>query len=156
MFVVLGRAVFVDFFQTLLGAEAVISVALFDQLARVFEINFSALGLNVRTVIAADVGSFVVVESRFPERTVNNLHRSVHITLEVRVLYAQNEFTAVFTRKKPCVKRGPQAPYMQITRGTGRKSRSYSFHCRTLLSLTKSSGGSIIAFKRADNLFRMT
>ena len=116
------------FFQPLLGTEAVVCVALLDEPAGILKIYIFALGLNVGTVIAAHVRTLVVVESAISQRAVNNLHRAVDVAPHIGVLDAKNEFTVVLFCEKIGVKRGAQAADVQITRGAGRKSRSYRFH----------------------------
>ena len=52
-----------DFFQPFLGAEAAVSLALGNQLFRVGKIHILALGLHIGTEVAADVGTFVVLQT---------------------------------------------------------------------------------------------
>ena len=122
MLVVLGRAVLVHFRKPLLGAKAVVCVAALYKLLRVVEVNLLALGLNVRSVIAADERTFVVLHARLVERGNYYVHRARHLAGLVGVLYAQYELAAVLFGEKIRVKRGAQAAYMKIPRGAGCKS----------------------------------
>ena len=150
VFVVLCRAVLVHFRKAFFGAETIVRVALLDELPRVFKVNILSFGLNIRTVLAAHVRTFVPDKSRLAHGGIDNFHRAVHVAFEVGVLDAKNKLAAVLFRVKVRVKRGSEPADVQITRGTWRKSGS-DFHL-SLLSLTKAVKSGIIATETIDRV----
>ena len=89
MLVVFSVAVFIrKRFEPFFRAETVIRPAEFDKLFGVFMINFLPFALNVRSVISADVRSFVVNKPRTLKRTVNKLYRAFNVALLIGILYS--------------------------------------------------------------------
>ena len=89
MFVVFSVSVLVgERFEPFFRAETIVRPAEFDEFFRVLMINFLSFALNVRTVISAHVGTFVVDKSRFFKGTVNKFDRPLDVTLLVGVFYS--------------------------------------------------------------------
>ena len=89
MLVVFSVAVLVgETFEPLFRAEAVIRSAEVDEFLRVLRIDLLSLALNVRSVVTADVRTFVVDKPRLAKRTVNEFDRAFDVTVLVGVLYS--------------------------------------------------------------------
>ena len=125
--------------QALLGAEARICCAQLDQLPGVLAVYVAALGLYIRAVIAADVGTLVVVEAHFAQRLVDQFDSAGHLALLVGVLYAQYE-AAVGLRLGQQVgkQRRAQVAHVHIAGGTGRKTCAYH-HWFLLVNVIRTS-----------------
>ena len=82
--------------QRALVLENVTGVLKFIQVTLV---EFCALALQVRSVVAADMRTFVPVQAEPFKPPVNGDHRFLGIALRIRVFNAQNEFAAVMARK---------------------------------------------------------
>ena len=89
-------------FKAFLRAEAVVRPAEFDKFFGVFHIYGFSFALDIRAVVAADVGAFVVSDSRRFERPVNKIYRAVDKPFLVGVLDAKNKRAVIF----PCEKKG--------------------------------------------------
>ena len=108
--VVLSVAVFVGkAFEPLFGAETIIRPALFDKFFGVFHIYVFSLALDVRTVIAAYIGTFVPYKPGFAKGRINKFYRAFHVALLVGILDSQNKLSAVFLGVKISVKRGTKS-----------------------------------------------
>ena len=59
-----GCVFFVQLLKSLFGAETIVSMSRCDKLFGVFAIDFLSFALNIRTMFAADVGTFVVTQPR--------------------------------------------------------------------------------------------
>ncbi len=110
--------------QLLLGAEAVIRLALAHKLLRIGQVHILALGLDVGADRAADVGAFVPVQTRELQALVDLLGRALNQALLVGILDAQDKHAVVLLGEKIGIKRRAQPAQMQITGGAGRKTRS--------------------------------
>ena len=82
------------FIQTLLVAEAVISLAFFHKLLGIALEHAHAFTLHIGADGAADVRPLVPDEARFAQGIVDDVHRTLHITLLVGVFDAQNKRSA--------------------------------------------------------------
>ena len=112
------------FVEPLLVAEAVVSIALLDELAGVFGIDFSALRLDIGADRAADVGAFVPVEAGFPQGLVDDVHRAFDEAFLIGVLDAQDEGAVLPARLggEIGVKGGAQIAHVHVAGGARRKS----------------------------------
>ena len=77
-----------------LVAEAVVSVALFDQHLRILLIGTAALGLDIRSDRSADVRTFVVLQSALLQRPVDHLCGALDLAALVRVFKTENEISS--------------------------------------------------------------
>ena len=95
--------------QSLLITKAIICLAFLDQLFRVFQINtlLLAVALHIGTYTAVLVRTFVVQKPRVLQRAVNDVHRSLHIPLLIRILNAKDKIPALVLRNQIGVKRRP-------------------------------------------------
>ncbi len=105
-----------------LAAEAAIRAAQLHELLRVLPVERSALALYVGAVIAALVGTLIVVQAGQPEAVIDDLHRVIHIAAPVRVFDAQYELTTVVTCDEIGVQRSTQIPDVHIACRAGRKT----------------------------------
>ena len=116
----------------LLGAEAVIGMAGFDQLLCIGEIGILALGLDVGTAGAADIGTFIPVKAAGAEGIVDHFGGAFHKTLLVSILNAQDELAIVLLGEEISVKRGAHAAQVHETGGAGGETGTNS-HGKQLL-----------------------
>ena len=110
--------------QALLGAEAIVRAALFDQLLRVGQVQVLALGLNVRAAGAADVRAFVVDQTGGLHGIVNDVNGALYLALLIGILDAQDELAAVAARPEIGIQRGAQVAQMHIAGRARRKARA--------------------------------
>src|SRR5712692_2657292 len=87
--------------ELLLGAVAAVGHSARQELTRNFAVPLDALGLAVRRVRAADVGSFIPLQSQPPKVLENHLLRVARGTLHVRVFDPQDESAAVVPGEEP-------------------------------------------------------
>ena len=80
------------------AAEAAIGSAQLHELLGILFVERFALALHVRAVVAAPVGSFVVVQAGQPEAIVDNLHGVIDIATPIGVFDAQHERSAIVAR----------------------------------------------------------
>ena len=138
MLVVFARAVYVGkIFQPFFVAKTVIRCAFFHQNFRILQVFVFALALNIRSVIAADVGPFVIKQTRFLHRVENIFNAVFYKTSLIGVFYSQNKFSACFFGVEITIKRGTQPAYMQISGRAWRKPCPYLFvrHIKILFTL---------------------
>src|SRR5205814_2130878 len=107
----------------LLGrAEAEVSVALIDQLRRVFEVEGRALGLPVgaeRTALIWLIWALIPVQSKPLEIGTQLIFITRFGTLDVRILDAQDEGAAVAPSKKPVKQRRARVPHVDVAGRAG-------------------------------------
>ena len=115
----------VDRLQPLLRAEAVVRLALPDELLRVGLVKILALALDIRAVCAADVGAFVVLEADLLQRAVDHVGRALHIALLVRVLNAQHKGAALRFCDEILVQRRPEIADVHEAGRARRKACAY-------------------------------
>ena len=116
-----------NLFKALLCTKAAVRLALLDKLLGVGKIHILALRLHIGTVIAPDVGAFVVPEPRKLKGIINKINRSAHKPLAVGVLDPQNEFAALRLCYQILIKRGAQISYVHKSRGARRVTGADSF-----------------------------
>ena len=126
-----------DFFEPFLGAEAAVSLALFNQLFGVGKVHILALALNIRTVVAADVGTFVVLKPCELQRVVYKVHRALNKAFAVGVLNSQNKFSALRFRHKVLIQSGSQVSHMHKAGRARSVSCSDGFFCHKITLLIK-------------------
>ena len=107
-----------------LFAEAVIGAAALDEQLGVFAVGVAALGLDVGSHGAADVGAFVVVEPALGERAVDHIGRALDEAALVGILDAEDEGAARVARNEPSVERGAQVANVHIAGGGGSEARA--------------------------------
>src|SRR5215216_834683 len=78
-------------------------------------VEIGAFALQIRSEIAADMRSFVPIQTQPFQPIVNGGHRFLGVSLDVSVFDTQHEFSAVMPRKKPVEKRSARPAYMQKT-----------------------------------------
>ena len=117
-----GALLGVQRFQTLLGAEAVICLALGDQLFGILFEHPHSLALDIGADRAADVRAFVPVQPGLAQGVVNDVHRAFHIAALVRVLDAEDEGAVLVLGHQVGVQRGAQVANVHIAGGRGGKT----------------------------------
>ena len=82
--------------QSLLITEAIICLALIDQLLGIFHIDtgLHTLTLHVRTIAAVLIGSLIMYQSGLLQSTVDDLGSAFHIALLVGILDTEHEISA--------------------------------------------------------------
>ena len=96
----------VKLFKALLCAEAVVSVAHLNELLCILHIYFLTLGLNVGTVIASNVGTFIPVEACHLECGLNNVGCTLNESFSIGIFNSENKVTVIVLCYKVGVKRG--------------------------------------------------
>ena len=119
---------FLELFEPLLGAEAAVRLALFDELFGVGQVHILSLALHIGAVVAADVGAFVVDKSRGFQGVVDNVYRAFYISFLIGVLNTQDEGAALTFRYQIFIQRRSQVADVHEARRTGRESCSYFTH----------------------------
>jgi hypothetical protein len=80
-----------NFIQTFFGAEAPVSIALFDQILHVFRIQVEPLGLAIRAESAAGIRAFVASQAEPIEAAAYGGFRALDTPGPVGVLQTQDE-----------------------------------------------------------------
>ena len=111
-------------FQLFLGAEAAIGAALFDQLPSVLGVEVAALSLDIRTIFAADVRTFIIGQPGLAHGLINQIDCAGNFALLVGILNAEDELAAVLFGEQVGIQGSAQTAEMQISRRAGRKSRT--------------------------------
>ena len=121
--------------KPLLVAEAVIGLALFDQLFGILQINalLLALALDIGAHASVLVRALVVDKARLLKRPVDDVHSPFHISFLVRILNAQDKIAAFMLGDQVRIQRGTQISHVHSARGTGCETCSY-FHFHRFLS----------------------
>ena len=117
-----GALLGVQRFQALLGAEAVICLALGDQLFGILFEHPHSLALDIGADRAADVRAFVPVQPGLAQGVVNDVHSAFHIAALVRVLDAEDEGAVLVLGHQVGVQRGAQVANVHIAGGRGGKT----------------------------------
>ena len=93
--------------QALLVAEAVISLAFFNQLFRVLHIDACrlALTLHIGAYASVLVRTLVMLQARFLHGTINDIDRALHIALLVGILDTKQEISVLMLGNQICVQR---------------------------------------------------
>ena len=130
-----GALLGVEGFQTLLGAEAVIGLALSHQLLGILLEHAHALALDVGADGAADVRAFVPQQAGLPQGVVDDIHSALHIAALIGVLDAQDEGAILVLCHQVGVQGSAQVANVHITRGRRRKTGAdfIARHRKTLL-----------------------
>ena len=110
--------------QALFCAEAIIGIALGDQLLRVLHVNAcaAALGLYIRAHAPVLVRSLVIIKPCRGKRAVDDIYGAFHKALLIRILYAQHEAAARMPRDQIGIQRSAQITHMHPSCGTRCKS----------------------------------
>ncbi len=119
--------------ELLLGAEAVVGLALLHQLLGVGQVHALPFALNVGAVVAADVRPLVPLHADALEGAVDHVHRPGHVPGLVRVLDAQDELAAVSLGVQVGVEGAAQVPQVHVPRGAGGESCTYGIHIYYLI-----------------------
>ena len=109
----------------LLGAEAVVCLALVNELLCVLYIKILALGLDIWPAAAAHIRAFVPVEAAYAESLVYLVHCTLDISFEVGILYPEDKVTAVLSGDDIGIYGSPEIAYMHKACGARCKSCSY-------------------------------
>ena len=117
-----GALLGVEGFQTLLGAEAVVGLALCHQLFGVLLEHPHPLALDVGADGAAHIGAFVPQQAGLPQGVVDDVHSTLDVAALIGVLDAEDEGAVVVLGHQVGVQCGAQVANMHITRGRGGKS----------------------------------
>ena len=130
-----GALLGVQGFQTLLGAEAVIGLALSHQLFGVLLEHAHALALHIGADRAADVRAFVPQQAGLPQGVVDHIHRALDVAALIGIFDAQDERTILVLGHQVGVQGSAQVAHMHITRRRGRKTGAdfIARHRKTLL-----------------------
>ncbi len=112
-----------------LVTEAIISLALLNQLFRIFQIDTALLplALHIGAHAAILVRSLIVHKPRLFQGPVNDIHGALHKTLLIGILNTQDKIPALMFGDQICIQSRPQIPHMHPPGGARRKSCSY-FH----------------------------
>ncbi len=113
--------------QPLLAAEAVVGLAHVHEPQGVLLVELEALGLDVGSAGAADVGTLVPVEAEPVEGLVEVLDVFLGVARAVGILEPKDEFSAVGAGEEIVDEGGPDAAYVLVPRG-GRGVAYSDFH----------------------------
>ena len=94
------------------GAEAVVSLALFQQLVCIFFINIKTLGLIVRATVAAYLRAFIPVDAEPFQAGQNLTYRVLLQAFSISVLDTQNQLAAHLMSKQPVEQRSTRTTNM--------------------------------------------
>ena len=115
-----------QFFRSVKGY---VGFSTIKQLPDILLIDFPALALAVRPVVASEGNTFVERYAE-PAKRLNDIFFSAgHKAVGVGVFYSEYKFAAVLTGEKIIVKGGTHAADMQCAGGAGRKTHSYFSFC---------------------------
>ena len=117
-----GALLCVEGFQTLLGAETIICLALGHQLLGILLEHAHALALDVGADGAADVRAFVPQQAGLPQGVVDDIHSALHVAALVGVLNTQDEGAVLVLGHQVGVQRGAQVANVHIAGGRGGKN----------------------------------
>ena len=109
-------------------AVLVVRAAFFTEEFEVFPVNVGAFALEIRAVVAADIGAFVPIQTEPLHSVFENVEVFHRIALFVGVLYSQHERSARVLGVQPVKERGARAADMEKARRAGGKSYSYFTH----------------------------
>ena len=98
-------------------AEAVVSAALFHQELGVLTVGIAALGLNVGSHRAANIGAFIVGEAALSHGAVDHIHSTFHQTTLIGIFNTQDERTVVGAGNEPSIQCRTEITYVHITGG---------------------------------------
>ena len=121
--------------QALLGAEAVISLALFHQLLCIGLIKPQPFALGVGAGRAAHVGAFVMLEAHLAEGIIDNVYSAVYEAFLVGILYTQYKLPTLGLCHQVGVQRRAQVAHMHEARRAGREPCPDRCHCTLLLNM---------------------
>jgi len=124
------------FFEALRGAVTVIGVSVRNKTPSGLVIEFQALGLDVRAIVAADLRSLIPVQTHPSQATKNRLDSAFNPTGDVGIFNADDEAAAVVPGKEPGKESGPHIADMRSSGGTGGKTSSDCFSHKILLAST--------------------
>ena len=113
-------------------AETVICRAGFHQLLGVAAIHIFPFALDVGSVRAAHIGTFIVIQSGGFHGTVDHIHSTFHIAVPVGIFDPQNEFSVLRLGDQVRIKRSTQIPHVHKTGGTGCKTGTDGISCHGL------------------------
>ena len=116
-------------FQTLLGAEAAVCLALIDELFGKGEIHLSAFALDIGAVVAADIGTLVMLKSRGGEGFVDDVHSALDIALLIGVLNAEHKGASLRFCNQIFIQRRSEIADVHKAGRRRRKTGSYLAHC---------------------------
>ena len=121
--------------QPLLGAEAVVGLALCHQLLGILLEHAHPLTLNVGAHRAADVRALVPQQAGLPQGVVDDIHSALNVTALVGVLNAQDEGAVLVLGHQVGVQRGAQVANVHVAGGRGGKTGAdfIARHRKTLL-----------------------
>ena len=91
--------------QPLLITEAVICLPLLDQLLCIFHIKtaLATLTLNIRTIAAILIRTFIMLQACLVQCTVNDLQRLIKKTLLIGIFYSKYKIAALMLCDQICV-----------------------------------------------------
>jgi len=104
-----------------LFTEAIVCSAFFHQQPGILPVGVPALGLDIGGHRTAHIGALVVGEAALGHGTVDYIHRTLHLTVLVGVLNAQDEGAAVRAGDEPGIQGCAQIAYVHIPCGRGGK-----------------------------------
>ena len=130
-----GALLGVQGLQTLLGAEAIVCLALSHQLLGILLEHAHALALHIGAHGAADVRAFVPQQAGLPQGVVDDIHSALHIAALIGILDAQDEGAILVLGHQVGVQGSAQVANVHITRGRRRKTGAdfIARHRKTLL-----------------------
>ena len=121
--------------QALLGAEAVIRLALCHQLLGILLEHTHALALHIGAHGAADIRALVPQKAGLPQGVVDDIHSALHIAALIGILDAQDEGAILVLGHQVGVQGSTQVANVHITRRRRRKTGAdfIARHRKTLL-----------------------
>ena len=78
-------------FQSLLIAEAVVCLAFFYKLLGKGTIGVLSLALHIGSILAADVGTFIMAQSHLFQGIVDHIHSALYQALSIGIFDAQHK-----------------------------------------------------------------
>ena len=102
-----------------LFAEAVIGVALLHQQLGVLAVQRPALGLDVGSHRAADVGALIPGQAALAQGGVDDLGGALHQAALVGILNTEDELAAAVAGDEPGVEGGAEVAHVHVARGGG-------------------------------------
>ena len=116
--------------QAFFITETIVGFPFLYQFSGILQIQ--SLGLPLALYIwahaAVQIRTFIMYQSCFTQCPVDDVHRTLHKTFLICILYTQNKLPARMLRNQVSIQRRPQVPHMHTACGAGSKSGSDLFH----------------------------
>ena len=117
-----GCILFMELFKSLLGAEAIVCCAEVDELLCVLHIDGLSVALYVRTVVTANVGTFIPKKTGDIKCGFDYVCCALYQSFTVGIFDSQNKSTVAVLGNKVRIERSPKVSDVHITCRAGCKS----------------------------------